>query len=344
MLVFQLINRIQAEEWLLYVIAGYCQSKGYSLLTADMIQNRFFPCMIFLYYTEEREGILGAKDVTEKNLEDYNDVFADIFNVLVFKGERCILPGALTNVSVHSQYKADDGVLHEEERDVVKYWTGRNVRVAICGIENQTKPEKRMPLRIMGYEGASYRSQLKKKHVAPVVTIVLYFGEKHWNYKKSLKEFLNIPEGLEEYVNDCRIHVYEVSWLTEEQLSMFTSDFGIVERYFVEKRKNPDYIPDDRRTIRHVDEVLKLLSVMTGDDRYVKIKRTNGRRPRNMCDVAERLERRGIKRGKIIGAIEVLRDLMYSDEDILKSLMKKFALTEEEARMNIARYGKTKGK
>ena len=121
---------------------------------------------------------------------------------------------------------------------------------------------------------------------------------------------------------------------------MFISDFGIVARYFVEKRKNPDYIPDDRRTIRHVDEVLKLLSVMTGDDRYVKIKRTDGRRPRNMCDVAERLE----QRGKIIGAIEVLRDLMYSDEDILKSLMKKFALTEEEARMNIARYGKTKGK
>ena len=283
---------------MMYVPAGYGLTKGYSLLTADMLQNRFFPCMIFLYYTEEREVILEAKDVTEKNLEDYNDVFADIFNVLVFKGECCILPGALTNVSVHSQYKDDDGVLHEEERDVVKYWTGRNVRVAICGIENQTKPEKRMPLRIMGYEGASYRSQLKKKHVAPVVTIVLYFG--------------------------------------------------IVARYFVEKRKNPDYIPDDRRTIRHVDEVLKLLSVMTGDDRYVKIKRTNGRRPRNMCDVAERLEQRGIqrgiKRGKIIGAIEVLRDLMYSDEDILKSLMKKFALTEEEARMNIARYGKTKGK
>ena len=30
------------------------------------------------------------------------------------------------------------------------------------------------------------------------------------------------------------------------------------------KRKNKDYIPDDKTTIKHVDEILKFLSVMTG--------------------------------------------------------------------------------
>jgi len=30
---------------------------------------------------------MGSKDITEKNLEAFNDVFADIINVLLFKGK-----------------------------------------------------------------------------------------------------------------------------------------------------------------------------------------------------------------------------------------------------------------
>ena len=37
------------------------------------------------------------------------------------------------------------------------------------------------------------------------------------------------------------------------------------------KRKNKDYIPDDKTTIKHVDEILKFLSVMTGASRYEEI-------------------------------------------------------------------------
>ena len=48
---------------------------------------------------------MGIKDLTEKILEDYNDIFADIVNVLVFKGKQRIKPEALVNTGVHSQYK-----------------------------------------------------------------------------------------------------------------------------------------------------------------------------------------------------------------------------------------------
>ena len=65
---------------------------------------------------------MGEKDITEKILEDYNDVFADIINGLLFQGEQRVLPEALENISVHSQYKADDEKMHELERDVAKYW------------------------------------------------------------------------------------------------------------------------------------------------------------------------------------------------------------------------------
>ena len=62
------------------------------------------------------------------------------------------------------------------------------------------------------------------------------------------------------------------------------------------KRKNKDYIPDDKTTIKHVDEILKFLSVMTGDNRYQEIL-SDKEEVSNMCDVAQRLEDRGIEKG-----------------------------------------------
>ena len=59
--------------------------------------------------------------------------------------------------------------------------------------------------------------------------------------------------------------------LTEEEIERFQSDFRIVANFFTQKRKNKDYIPDDPTEIKYVDEVLKLLNVMTGDKRYEKI-------------------------------------------------------------------------
>ena len=242
---------------------------------------------------------MGQKDITEKLLEDYNDVFADIINGLIFNGEQRILPESLENTQVHSQYKAEDGKVHELERDVAKYWKDKKVELAICGIENQSSVEKNMPFRIVGYDGASYRSQLleERKEILPVMTIVLYFGtNRHWYGKKNIKGLMKIPEELNDYINDYEMKVFEIAWLTEAEIDRFHSDFKIVANFFVQKRKNKNYIPDDPTEIRHVDEVLKLLQVMTGDERYQMIfNRKKG--VHSMCDVAERLEKMGIEKG-----------------------------------------------
>ncbi len=242
---------------------------------------------------------MGQTDITEKILEDYNDVFADIINGLIFNGEQRILPESLENTQVHSQYKAEDGKVHELERDVAKYWKDKKVELAICGIENQSSVEKNMPFRIVGYDGASYRSQLleERKEILPVMTIVLYFGtNRHWYGKKNIKGLMKIPEELNDYINDYEMKVFEIAWITEAEIDRFHSDFKIVANFFVQKRKNKNYIPDDPTEIRHVDEVLKLLQVMTGDERYLTIFQEK-KGVRSMCDVAERLEKMGIEKG-----------------------------------------------
>ena len=256
--------------------------------------------------TEKGAKPMGQKDITEKVLEDYNDVFADIINGLLFDGVQEIKPEALENTTVHAQYKAEDGKVHELERDIAKYWKEEKVELAICGIENQSTVEKHMPFRIIGYDGSAYRNQLQqeRRKMLPVVTIVLYFGtDRHWNSRKKIKELMEIPKCLDRYVNDYQMHVFEVAWLTEEQISHFRSDFKVVANFFVQKRKNRDYIPDDPTEIRHVDEVLKLLKVMTGDRRYEEIFRKK-KGVRSMCDVAERLEKMGIAKGIEIGRSE----------------------------------------
>ena len=92
---------------------------------------------------------MGEKDITEKILEDHNDVFADIINGLVFAGEQ-----------------------------------------KITGMQ-----------------------------------------------KKNIKALMKIPDGMEKYINDYKIQIFEVAWLTEEEIERFQSDFRIVANFFTQKRK-----------------------------------------------------------------------------------------------------------
>lgn len=94
---------------------------------------------------------MGAKDISEKILLDYNDVFADVINVCAFDGNEIIKANDLQNRSVHSEYKAEDGKIHEEERDIAKYW------------------------------------KRKRSAIAPVASFVLYFGTKKLSRVGSLE-------------------------------------------------------------------------------------------------------------------------------------------------------------
>ena len=77
----------------------------------------------------------------------------------------------------------------------------------------------------------------------------------------------SVPEELKEYINDYKINVFNIAYLSEEQVNMFISDFKIVADYFVQKRKDGKYKPSSD-VIRHVDAILKFMAVFTGDQRY----------------------------------------------------------------------------
>ena len=64
---------------------------------------------------------MGTKGITEKILADFNDVFADIINGVLFDGEQVVSEHELENVKGKSQYKFNNQI-HEQERDLSKRW------------------------------------------------------------------------------------------------------------------------------------------------------------------------------------------------------------------------------
>ena len=141
---------------------------------------------------------------------------------------------------------------------------------------------------------------------------------------------VDLPEGMENFINDYKIHIFEVAYLTEEQVKLFRSDFRIVADYFVQKRKNKKYIPG-RKTIRHVDAVLKFMSVMTGDRRFInaqKGKKSGG--DQNMCEILDQIENRGIQKGMEIMRAE--KDAVIAQNKALLA-EKEASLAEKEAEL-----------
>ena len=268
---------------------------------------------------------MGQKDIAEKILEAYNDVFSDIVNVLLFNGDQILKENELEDQAPRSAYKAD-GKYREIERDVAKRWKNKNIRLACIGLENQTEPDADMPLRIMGYDGAEYRAQLNNENQReryPVITLVLYYGyDKHWDKPLSLLERLDVPEKFRPYVNDYKVNLFEIAYLSREQAKLFKSDFRVVADYFVQMQTTGTYIGSPEALV-HVQETLSLMSIMTGDHRFEAVLSdddgSKGVVIKTMCDVLDRIEEKGRMEGRMEEKKEIalnLHSMNMKDTDI----------------------------
>lgn len=216
---------------------------------------------------------MGTKDTTQKRLEDFEDIFADISNVLLYDGEDVIKENELETVTAKDTYTVEHQI-HEVERDVAKRWRHHSLHISLIGLENQTDPDYKMPLRVICYDGASYRAQLnaeESKKTYPVITLVLYMGtEKHWTAPKQLTDCFKYDERLSKFISNYKINVVELAWLSDEQILKFKTEF----RNFVELLRDtrlgrkPQYSPIQ---LKHVHELLQLMRVMSSNDEYEQL-------------------------------------------------------------------------
>ena len=132
---------------------------------------------------------------------------------------------------------------------------------------------------------------------------------------------------------NVKINVFDIAWLTPKQVGMFKSDFRIVADYFVQVRKTGKY-NGNLEDIKHVYEVLELLSVMENDDRYKKAyyyKNAEGG-IHNMCDVIDRLEKMAVEKREEERNVEVATDLLKAGQNDASFVSKISKLSEEAVR------------
>ena len=94
----------------------------------------------------------------------------------------------------------------------------------------------------------------------------------------------------------------------------------------------------DKTEFVHTDEVLKLMSLLTDDDRYELTLSAEGGKPKNMCEMLDRVEARGVEKGMAKGedmVITLLRKLTPGSEDYDKALN----ASAEERRELYKKYG-----
>lgn len=216
---------------------------------------------------------MGTKDTTQKRLEDFEDIFADISNVLLYDGEDVIKENELETITAKDTYTVEKQI-HEVERDVAKRWKHHSLHISLIGLENQTDPDYKMPMRVICYDGASYRAQLnaeESKKTYPVITLVLYMGtEKRWTAPKQLTDCFKYDERLGKFISNYKINVIELAWLSDEQIMKFKTEF----RNFVELLRDtrlgrkPQCSPIQ---LKHVHELLQLMRVMSGNDEYEQL-------------------------------------------------------------------------
>lgn len=305
----------------------------------------------------------SAPDQSEKILLDHTDVFADIINVLVYDGQEVVKPENLKDGPTASRYKAAEGKYQEKSRDVVKIDTKNGISFIVYGLENQTKVNRLMPIRVMGYDYAMYEKNGRDikavnkaegheadyaeeiwlgQKLMPVITLVLYFGTKPWDGPKSLYDLVGVPENLKCYIPNYSINLVEVAFLPEETISKFQSDFRIAAEFFRAKRlgNEKEIMYNNKKAWDHISELMEFFHTFTSDKRYRDFKQfmigESQKGEVKMCSLLDAFEKEGLEKGMAKGMAQGMAQGEKNGEkkgryDSLEKLMKKTNMSLSEA-------------
>lgn len=172
-------------------------------------------------------------------LKDYwcdNSRFSDLFNQVFFNGKEIIKPDKL------SEQDTDESAMLKvnhrttditRARDIIKQYED-GAELVLIGLESQMSIHYAMPVRTALYDSLRYTHQckeLEKKNraekkligsdeflsgiaksdrIKPVITLVIYYGEKEWDGPIYLSDMMDIPPQFKEIYNDQRIHLLQV--------------------------------------------------------------------------------------------------------------------------------------
>jgi hypothetical protein len=231
-----------------------------------------------------------------------------------------------------------------------------NVELTLLGLEGQQSIHYAMPMRIMEYDYGTYKKQYDSNAAkykdangltsdeylsrmkstdkfVPVVTLVVYYGEKPWDGALSLHDMLDIPKGMEQFVNDYKIILIEARDNNLKFHNVNNRDLFEMLRILtdnsISKKKSRE------EATRYANEHHSDKSVITAVAGIANLNIAFERRDNTMYSVFQDLFDEGIAQGrtegKIAGIIETSYDFGLSDNDIIAKLQEKLNVSLQQA-------------
>ncbi len=266
---------------------------------------------------------MGQKDKAEKLFVACPDVFSELYNVLLYDGMHVLSEDTLIPGPTESIYATTNEELHNQFQDYSMYQIKDDVIRALYTLENQSIPDKRMPLRSAGYKGVSYRNQYhnkKEQGIYPVINIVLNWGEKPWNTPTSIKELLDypIPKGAETYFENSSTIVFNMRYLAQNIREKFQGDVRIILDYLCDRKS----LFARAQQIRNPKEVILMLKTVSGDDKYLEminyVKEEGGQ---TMCDLLDEYWNGGVSQGVSQGIRNLMKTMKFTMEQAMDALL-----------------------
>ncbi len=285
---------------------------------------------------------MGKTDITHKSFFENAEWFADLMNAAFFGGEE-ILDAKELLPEDGAVLKADEGAVMERLRDVVKKHTKDGSTFALYVLENQATVDYAMLIRIMVEESLTYDRQVKeirrrnkekygnilkddefvcgfryKDRLAPVFTLVVYWGDKEWDAVTSLRDMVAIPaananmeEQMRELVPNYRIRVLDLN--NVKDFSAFRTGLRTIFEFYScrkDKERLKEYLVTHREDVRVLDEESRfLLGTITKEKRLLE--RLNRERDKefekkenDMCQAIQEMIDEGREEGILIGKAE----------------------------------------
>ena len=242
-------------------------------------------------------------DLVTKNFESFPDIAADIINALLHEGKNVVSKEHLMPAPTESIYMDEKNKLRNQLQDVTKY-------EVICGqtraqymFANQTASDTKIVLRKAGYTGGGYREQYEGKvtDTYPIIEMILYWGREHWMKRPGIHELCcgKVPEELWKYVDDIKVHIWEMRYLPQEIRERFHSDMRIVLDYLAEGNSYRS-----GQKVVHKAALIRMLNVLSGEDDAVDeaaiLQEMNIREEDEItvCELFEQYVRKGKREGR----------------------------------------------
>ena len=314
-------------------------------------------------------------DIIIKNYWSNDEQFADFFNAVLFDGQQIIKPDELEDLDTeqssileHRKYAESIGASRDNVK-IRKKSILYGIEFVILGIEGQEHIHYAMPMRVMGYDYGTYKKQYdanaakykdvkglsedeylsrmkKTDKFIPVITIVVYYGEKPWDGATSLHGMLNIPKEMEFFINDYRMNLVEARKNNLKLHNINNRNLFDLLAILLNKDGKLNEIREKAINYakQHRVEKSVIMTVAGAANCKLDYNLIAEKGEADMCTVFEETRKEGVAQGIAQGRAEEIIETGYefglTEADILTRLQNKLNVSRQKAQEYLSMFGK----